>query len=145
MEFPVMIEFLRSNAGLFWQYSLAALFQLVGVVLVVRDLMRTTKNDRLLQRNLAVLSKVKADIPEDMEPFVAEKVESGDLHPEVAATTLSALNAGAQAEGAWLVLDQIIGHANATKEPKKWLVWAGLSSLLLGIVFAFYASVFAVR
>ncbi|MHC3368739.1 hypothetical protein ACYAFX_28945 (plasmid) [Rhodococcus aetherivorans] len=137
-----MLEFLRSNAGIFWQYSLAAVFQLVGVVLVVRDVRRSRKNDRLLAHNLAVIWKVWNDIEEDSGPHSLE-VAGGDH--QWATMIRPALEIDMRVRNVRLALEEVIGHGHAQKEPNKWLVRLGPAALALGILLAFTASMFAVR
>ncbi|WP_288076317.1 hypothetical protein [Rhodococcus sp. (in: high G+C Gram-positive bacteria)] len=137
-----MLEFLRTNAGIFWQYSLAAAFQLVGVLLVVRDVRRSRRNDQLLARNLGVIWKVWNDIPEDSGPHSLE-VARGD--EQWATMIRPSLEIDMRVRNVRLALEQVIGHGHAQKEPNKWLARLGPIALALGIVLAFTASMFAVR
>ncbi|XGU18719.1 hypothetical protein ACETU7_24645 [Rhodococcus sp. 3Y1] len=67
-----MIDFLNSSAGIYLLYSLAGVFQLFGIVIVVREFLRARRNDQLLQGNLQVIWKVWNEIDEDSGPLSVE-------------------------------------------------------------------------
>lgn len=137
-----MWDFVRSNAGLFWLYSVAGVFQLVGVGLVVRDLRRAHERDAVFDRNLRTISKVYDEIPDDAGPHALE-LASGD---EIWASMIAPMvEIDMRARAAWIRLDEVIGYTMASKEPSAWVRWAGPVSLGLGIVLAWVASMLAVR
>ncbi|WP_139278362.1 hypothetical protein [Rhodococcoides fascians] len=137
-----MWDLVRSNAGLFWLYSVAGVFQLVGVGLVVRDLRRAHQRDAVFERNLRTISKVYDEIPDDAGPHALE-LASGD--PIWASMIAPMVEIDMRARAAWVRLDEVIGYTKAAKEPSAWVRWAGPVSLGLGIVLAWAASMLAVR
>ncbi|MER2085525.1 hypothetical protein [Rhodococcus sp. (in: high G+C Gram-positive bacteria)] len=136
-----MIDFLNSSAGIYLLYSLAGVFQLFGIVIVVREFLRARRNDQLLQRNLQVIWKVWNEIDEDSGPLSVEYA-GGD--ESFAAMIRPSVETDMRVRNVRLALEQVIGHREAMKEPNKWLERTGLLGLVLGIVLGLAASLFSV-
>ncbi|MBM4640475.1 hypothetical protein GS448_15805 [Rhodococcus hoagii] len=134
-----MLETLNSPAGLYWLYSLAFIFQLAGVVLVVRDIRRARQNDLRLRNNLHNISKAWNDIPD-----MAREISRAGGDDSTAAIFEPSIATDLKVNGLMLVVNQIIGHSEASKEPNRWVAALGPISLCLGIVLGFAASMFAI-
>ncbi|MGN5238062.1 hypothetical protein [Rhodococcus sp. SJ-3] len=138
----MILDFLRSNAGLYTQYTAAFVFQFVGVALVIRDLFRSRANERLLRQNLGVISKVYSEVETHSGPHSLE-VARGD---ESWATMIRpVLEVDMRGNLVWQALGQVVGYLDASKEPRKTLTWIGPVALGLGIVLGWVASMFAIR
>jgi len=138
----MILDFLRSNAGLYTQYTVTFVFQFVGVALVVRDLFRSRANERLLRQNLGVISKVYSEVEAHSGPHSLE-VASGD---EAWATMIRpVLEVDMRGKLVWQALGQVVGYLDASNEPRKTLTWIGPVALGLGIALGWVASMFAIR
>lgn len=139
-----MIEFLRSNVGLYWLASVALACQLAGVGIVVFELMAHYRRASKFMNSLNTLERVHTELQADPMAVALEKTSGNDRN--WATLILPIVVADMRSRKAEMVGDQIARYLlSAVAVPKRWQTWAGPGLLILGIVLAYLASMFSVR
>ncbi|WP_305779499.1 hypothetical protein [Nocardia nova] len=138
-----MIDFLKSNAGIFTTATIGLVFQLVGVALVVWDLMKRHGVARRFTSQVGMLERVHREL-EVNALAMATEMAHGD--GTVGADQRLALEAKMVAEKAVQTNRGIVGYLmSEVQVPSHWKTWVGPVTLLLGILLAYAASMFSVR
>ncbi|WP_067694056.1 hypothetical protein [Nocardia jejuensis] len=139
-----VIDFLKSNMGIFTTATLGLVFQLVGVVLVVRDLMRAHGTARRFTKRMNLIEKAHQDLQDDSMQVARERTQGDD---EAWATMIRpAVEIDLRARKVELVTQQIITYLlSEIRVPNRWKTWIGPASLLLGVALAYTASMLSIR
>lgn len=140
-----MIEFLKSNAGIYTLATVALVFQLVGVYLVVRDLFKHYTIAGQFAKNMNVIDTAHKELQDNSYEFVVNELTNG-----VDDGTAKLIEPGVRthflASKADLVSTDTARYLLATVAvPTRWKTWVGPLSLGLGIVLAYGATMLGVR
>lgn len=139
-----MIDFLKSNEGIYTVATAGLFFQLLGVWLVARDLMKAHGVARTFTKEMNDIEDWHDELQADSMAVAMERTKDGD---ESWATMIRPLvEVDMRGRKVELVTQQIIGYLlSQILAPNRWKTWIGPVSLLLGIVLAYAASMFSVR
>jgi hypothetical protein len=139
-----MIEFLKSNAGIFTLATVALVFQLAGVCIVVYDLFRHYGVATKFAQQMSTIERAHEELQADSWNVALEHTNDGD---EFYATMFRpVVEVKMTANKAALAADTIARFLLATTAvPNRWRTWIGPSSLLLGIALAYAATMLSVR
>ncbi|MGV9974712.1 hypothetical protein [Nocardia beijingensis] len=140
-----MIEFFKSNAGIFTLATIALVFQLVGVIIVVYDLFRHYGVAGKFAQDMSMIERVHQELQNDSwNVTLNEYTKDGDESwAKMIRPTVEVLM---KANKAGLAADTIARYLLATVAvPNRWRTWTGPTALLLGIMLAYMATMFSVR
>ncbi|MFF0495183.1 hypothetical protein ACFYU5_02150 [Nocardia aobensis] len=138
-----MIDFLKSNAGIFTMATIGLVFQLAGVALVVWELMKRHGVARRFAGQVEMLERVHRELEEDSLNIAIEASNGDKVFGAMQQPTMEAYML---AQKAVLTNRGIVGYLlSEVQVPKRWTTWIGPGTLLLGIFLAYAASMFSVR
>ncbi|WP_327096583.1 hypothetical protein OIE68_42870 [Nocardia vinacea] len=140
-----MIEFLKSNAGIFTLATIALVFQLVGAGIVVYDLFRHYGVAGKFAQNMSTIERAHQELQDDSwNVTLTQYTKDGDeAWAKMIRPTVEVLM---RANKAGLAADTIAQNLLATVAvPNRWRTWIGPIALLLGIMIAYLATMFSVR
>lgn len=137
-----MIEFLSSNAGIYSTLTLGLAAQLVGVVLVVRDLMIQHGIARKFTNNVNTIENAHRDVQADSLNVAREKANGDE---SFAIMIRPGVETDMRARKVEMATHQIINYLLAeVRVPNRWKTWVGPILLLLGIVLAYAGAMLSI-
>jgi hypothetical protein len=138
-----MIHFLKSDTGIYATATAGLLFQLVGVVLVVRDLMQRHDIARRFTGNMTTLESAHRELQANSLDLAIEAMNGDETF---ATMNLPAFETDLRARKVEMVTHSIISYLlTEVQVPNRWKTWVGPGVLLLGILLAYAASMLSVR
>lgn len=138
-----MIESLSSNVVIRCVLTIGLVAQLLGVVLVVRDLMTRHGAARRFTKNINMIEKVHRELQDDSENEALEAANGDEIY---AAMIRPNVEIGFRASKAEMATHHVVTYLLAEVQvPTRWKSWVGPILLLLGIVLAYAGAMLSIR
>ena len=138
-----MLEFVKSNAGLFWIFSIAFVFQVVGAILVISDVIRV---NRLAVKYQGKIDQATTDYEQRTTPDALRAEARETARSEADAAFRLPFLAQRRDTAYVYELTKHLSDYQADKEERpSWLTWLGPVTLVLGICIGFAGTMLSIR